>query len=123
MKSLTISYEDLIGCKYKDHGRSKTEGFDCYGLIIELTRRMGTPLRDVWYEDHNLELADKNAPTLNVVRTDKIDAGTILEMQFNDELHIGMAVNSKQFIHTTRSGVRVSPIGSIKIIGLYNVCN
>lgn len=39
-------YKDLIGVKYKDNGRSKEEGFDCYGLAIEVLRRNGKVLED-----------------------------------------------------------------------------
>ena len=119
---MTIPYEDLLGIQYKDHGRSKEEGFDCYGLVIELCRRNGTPLVDVWYDNHNLEQAD-NIPQMNIQEETEIKPGYLLEMRYNDTLHIGMAVNSRQFIHTTRKGVRVSPIGSIPIMGIYSVCN
>ena len=44
-------YEDLLGTKFKVHGRSKEEGFDCYGLAIEVLRRNGIELKDAFYKD------------------------------------------------------------------------
>ena len=44
-------YEDLLGVRFKVHGRNKKEGFDCYGLAIEVLRRNGIILKDVFYDN------------------------------------------------------------------------
>lgn len=118
---MTININDLIGVPYKDHGRS-LDGMDCYGLAIEVMRRYGYELRDVIYEDHALELADENAPTLNITPIDAPREGALIEMQYNNELHIGVCISKKEFIHMTRTGCRINHIGSIPIRGLYG-CN
>ena len=41
-----ICYSDLLGCEFKYGGRSKDEGFDCYGLAIEIYKRLGITLPD-----------------------------------------------------------------------------
>lgn len=38
---MLINYEDLIGIPFINHGRDMRTGFDCYGLVIEIYRRMG----------------------------------------------------------------------------------
>lgn len=117
----TIYLADLIGKPYKENGRDLT-GFDCYGLAIEVTKRFGKPLNDVIYNNHDIELSSLLVPTLNVKTTEKIKAGTILEMNFRNELHIGVCLNEKEFIHTTaKQGVRISKIGVIPIIEKYEV--
>ena len=118
---MTININDLIGVPYKDHGRD-LNGMDCYGLAIEVMRRYGYELRDVIYEDHNLELSRENAPTLNVTPLDQAREGAILEMQFNNELHIGVCISNREFIHMTRTGCRINQIGTIPIRGIYG-CN
>ena len=45
-----LRIDDLIGVRFKNHGRSVEEGFDCYGLAIEVSKRLGHNLRDLWYE-------------------------------------------------------------------------
>ena len=40
-----IYYNDLLGAKYKPHGRGDG-GYDCYGLVLECCRRAGTPIKD-----------------------------------------------------------------------------
>lgn len=112
---------DLIGVPYQLNGRT-LDGLDCYGLAIEVERRLGKNLRDVVYTNCDVELSAKNVPTLNVKKTDFINTGTLLEFHFKNELHIGVAINSTQFIHATMNcGVKISPINAYKIEAMYEV--
>lgn len=117
---MNIELNDLIGIPYKDHGRDAS-GYDCYGLAIEVARRYGYKLNDVIYEDHNIELSAENIPTLNVTRIDTPRAGALLEMQNKNELHIGVCINSREFIHMTKYGCRINQIGIFKIRGIYGI--
>lgn len=36
-----LNYTDLLGVQFRYNGRSKEEGFDCYGLTQEIYRRIG----------------------------------------------------------------------------------
>ena len=114
-----IDVSDLIGVPYKDHGRSKEEGFDCYGLVLEIAWRMEKPLPDVWYQNHNLELSNENAHLLPIHEVDYITEGVIIEMEVNNELHIGVALNNREMIHATRKGVRINQIGMFPVRQLY----
>lgn len=121
MQSLDVS--DLIGIPYKENGRDKN-GLDCYCLAIEVERRLGNNLIDVYYENHNEELADEYAPLLNVIKTDSIYTGVIIEMRKNGNLHVGVALNNKLMIHATENqGVRISPIGVLPVTNTYEVVN
>jgi cell wall-associated NlpC family hydrolase len=117
---MSINLNDLIGIPYKDHGRDAS-GYDCYGLAIEVARRYGYKLNDVIYTDHNLELSAENVPTLNVTPIDAPREGAILEMEYNNNLHIGVAINEREFIHMTRKGCRINQIGVYKIRGIYGI--
>lgn len=121
----TLNISDLIGVPYKENGRSKDEGFDCYGLAIEVERRLGKTLQDVMYDNHDLQLAEQNAPTLNVKKKDSYDilnVGDCLEIEFMNELHIGVVISSKEFIHATyNQGVRISRLTYYKIRNVYEV--
>lgn len=115
-------YADLIGVKYKDNGRSKEEGFDCYGLVIECERRIGKNLQDVTYNSHDERLSDENASLLNVKKTARIKEGVILEFRKDGLLHIGFAINEKEFIHCTENqGVRISRIAGMTLFNKYEV--
>lgn len=114
-------FADLIGIPYKNNGRDAS-GLDCYGLAIEVEKRLGKELRDVVYENHAIELAEENAPLLNIRKTDFIITGSLLEIHTENELHIGVAINKKEFIHATYNhGVKISPIGAYKVVNIYEV--
>ncbi len=116
-----IDVSDLIGAPYKDNGRT-SEGFDCYGLAIEVEKRLGKELRDAVYDNHDVELSQKWAPLLNVRPTDFIREGTVLEIHAAKSLHIAVALDSVRMIHATRNqGVRISRIAAYKIAGAYEV--
>lgn len=116
-----VDISDLIGIPYKDHGRDKN-GMDCYGLAITVAKRFGYKLNDVLYEDHSVELSEKYAPTLNIHKIENPKAGALLEMKdFSGELHIGICINDKEFIHETRDGSRINRIGTIPVRGIYGI--
>lgn len=117
---MSIELNDLIGTPYKDHGRDAS-GYDCYGLAIEVSRRYGYKLNDIIYENHNIELSAQNVPTLNVTPIDEPREGAIIEMEYGDELHVGVCLNARDFIHMTRQGCKVNRIGSIKVRGYYGI--
>lgn len=117
---MKIQINDLIGAPYKDHGRDAS-GYDCYGLAIEVSRRFGYKLNDVIYENHNLALSAENVPTLNVTPINEPREGAIIEMEYGNEIHIGVAINNREFIHMTRTGCRINQIGIFKIRGIYGI--
>lgn len=119
-----LKYElsDLIGLPYKDNGRSLA-GLDCYGLAIAAVKIItGKELNDVLYNNHDAQLSNKLAPTLNVKRTTEIKAGNIIEMTFNNEIHLGVIINGREIIHATyNQGVRVSEFKKPLIKNIYEV--
>ena len=117
---MTIRINDLLGIPYKDHGRDKN-GMDCYGLAIEAAKRYGYKLDDVIYDDHAVDLSDEYKPTLNVEPIDQPREGALLEMQYGDELHVGICINSREFIHMTKGGCRINQIGVLKVRGIYGI--
>lgn len=119
-KDMNVNINDLLGKPYKDHARGP-EAYDCYGLAIEVARRYGYVLNDVVYTNHNIELSTENAPTLNVTKVERPYAGALIEMQCGNELHIGVCISSKEFIHMTSLGCRINLIGTFKVRGYYGI--
>jgi len=118
----SLTLKDLIGVPYSIHGRDLS-GLDCYGCGILaayiLTKKK---LKDIQYIDNSIEQEQKFLPLLNVEKTNEIARGNILEMTLFNELHIGVIVDSKTFIHATRNqGVRISPIQAYEIHAIYKV--
>lgn len=115
-----LKIDDLIGVPYKDNGRT-LDGLDCYGLAIEVEKRLGKNLRDVVYNDNDILLSQIYAPLLNIKKTNEYKLGNILEMTLLDRLHIGVCLSDRTFIHATSKGVRVTRIGVIPIKSVYEV--
>lgn len=117
---MKININDLIGKPYRDHARGP-DAYDCYGLAIEVCRRYGKKFQDLYYDCNALELADVNRPTLDLKKLDTPCEGALLEMNYKNELHIGVCLSDKEFIHMTSQGCRVSHIGAIEIRGVYEL--
>lgn len=116
-----IDVSDLIGIPYKEHGRTHS-GLDCYGLAIEVEKRFGKNLNDVFYDNHAQELSQKWAPLLNVKQTDFVKAGSLIEIHVCGTLHIAVALNNTIMIHaTTNQGVRISKIAAYNVAAIYEV--
>ena len=112
-----MDYKDLLGIRYTPHGRTKGEGFDCYGLAIEVLRRNGINLRDVWSE--------KSLESQKFVLIEKAEENCLVSIIFcGKQSHIGVYIGEGLMIHTTPStGVIIEPITHYKgkIKGFYNV--
>lgn len=114
-----INIEDLIGTKFFIHGRSKAQGFDCYGVTIEVAKRNGHTLPDLWYKKVDAQTFNDNAETVIeelskiVKRTDELKEGNmVVFFEGSKMVHIGTMVDEENFIHCDRSGVRIIPLKS-----------
>ena len=125
-----IDIADLIGVPFVEFGRDIKNGLDCYGLAIEVERRLGKTLKDVALEKFDREKVERTAPNLNVkkLRLDEISEGVILEFYGlqDKRLHIAVALDKKTFIHATENqGVRISSFASsktyLKLANVYEV--
>lgn len=47
--------------------------------------------------------------------------GAIIEMEYGEEIHVGVCINDREFIHMTRLGCRINQIGIFKIRGIYGI--
>lgn len=112
-----VDIKDLLGISYKQHGRDK-QGFDCYGLVIFLYKRLGRVLPDFWYEKMSnsafKEVGEKSVDSV-VKMFEEINSPEYsdLVMFFDNKgrsLHIGMCLNKEMFIHCDVKGVQVSKL-------------
>ena len=107
-----INVSDLIGIPYKEHGRSK-EGFDCYGLVMEVEKRIGVYLPDFDYETHTDELTDGIVEDIKksgkAKRIPQLVDGALVLFKNSQGLnaHIGVYVGEGQICHCNRRGVHV----------------
>lgn len=118
-----IYLDDLIGCRYKVNGRSVKEGFDCYGLAIEVEKRFGhflPDLEEIKELNRNLPLCE--AKCLSIVNVKEVDEpteeGDILF--FKDKVgimnHIGVYLGDGRFIHCNEYGVHIERVVYHKVM-------
>ena len=123
---MEVDVSDLIGMKYKPHGRGDS-GYDCYGLTLEVERRFGNNLPDFEYEgtdgliDNEYVSAVSNG---NVKKIDTFVPGAIILLQNVQGMktHIGVYVGDGMFIHShIKKNVCVDTVNAYKhcISGVY----
>jgi cell wall-associated NlpC family hydrolase len=113
-----VKVDDLIGVRFKTHGRVKEDGFDCYGLAIEVSKRFGHELNDLWYKKSDSQTFSENAENMvskmssKVEETNEQKEGNLI--LFADEkgnmVHIGVILEEGKFIHAEIGGVRVTEL-------------
>jgi len=102
--------KDLIGVPYKDHGRDYS-GLDCYGLVIEVMKRMGKNLPDVFYPDTDnktneitLKILEEGIPNTKI---DQPEKGAIVEiLVLGQPSHVGVCLGDGTFIHALKKNRR-----------------
>jgi hypothetical protein len=110
--------DDLIGLPYKVHGRDES-GLDCFGLILLIASRNGTPLKDPVYRGFDPSLAGL-ADQIGLRKIDKFRAGCVLEIEKDGRLHLGYALDDERMIHAAyNEGVTVEDIAKYSVKGYY----
>ncbi len=114
-----MKYEDLLSLPYQQNGRVGTDsGTDCYGYVIELTKRNGTPLKDFVFPSSKVssENAEDYYRKINIREITESEAGfgDIVQCEYDGNLHIAFMLDKQTVTHMTYSGARVSPLISLK---------
>lgn len=116
---------DLLGVRFKPRGRSREEGFDCYGLAIEVERRAGIVLHDVYYDS---VVGDGTKRTRDFVEKglcEKIDApepNCLVSIRSARGSHCGVYLGDGLVVHATGDcGVVVQKASRLVIDGYYKV--
>lgn len=107
-----MKYDDLLSVPYKEGGRDKN-GMDCYGYVLELTRRNGNPLKDINPPEQipKEQLMDAVEKTnLKEITPKEIHYGDIMQCIYEGNLHIGFILDKKLVTHMTRQGPRETPM-------------
>jgi cell wall-associated NlpC family hydrolase len=115
---LPADVSDLVGIPYKVHGRDES-GLDCFGLILLVACRNGTPIPDVWYKGFAPSLVGL-AGQMNVEKTGSLQADRVIEMEKGGRLHLGYSLDDKRMIHATMNeGVIIENIGKYPVKGYW----
>jgi len=122
-------YFDLLGKKF-DYGAIGPDAYDCKGLMVELFKRMNFKFPHYDSSDEPAVQSERFAEGLAKYTTQISSPETYCLVMFKlyppYVSHVGMMLNSTQFIHITRnSSVTVERIDSLqwqhKIAGFYRL--
>lgn len=119
-----VNIRDLIGVRFKTHGRTKEEGFDCYGLIIEILKRNKIVLPDLFYEDIYVVSDDDFKRLFRFEKIEKPEYLCIILFKFSKRTHVGVYIGGGEFVHATEDyGVILDKLHRWKklVTGYYKV--
>lgn len=97
-------YSDLIGKPFVRGGRGPDE-YDCYGLVIEIYRRMGKQLPD-FVSPGNLEAVEEivDRESRNWRRVPFETVGAVLSMRINGlRSHVGIILPHSRVLHASEN--------------------
>jgi cell wall-associated NlpC family hydrolase len=117
--SVIVDYQDLIGVQFAYGGRGP-DTYDCYGLAIELYRRLGKDIPDVRspteldaiahqvdLERHKwIEIAKK--PESDVIPFSALQPGRLIVLRVKGlACHVGFIHRPRKFLHTWEASNQV----------------
>ncbi|WP_199153536.1 NlpC/P60 family protein [Chromobacterium sp. ASV23] len=120
-----IQHIDLLGTPYLENGRVGDAGIDCYGLLIEMMRRAGTPIPDIYNpEGGQTACARVFAQNLDAWHPCEPKAGCAVLIRIGrHNSHCGFLLDPFTMIHTWEGagGVVVEKLNAWRqrIVGFY----
>lgn len=107
---MLLDVNDILGKPYKAHARGP-DAFDCYGLVIEVEKRLGKEMPDLYEkltneEIHNALITSKAEGYKKVKEAEFGDVVVLLEKGHIH--HVGVCLKHGEFIHCDKQGVRIS---------------
>ena len=110
---MLLDINDILGKPYKAHGRGP-DGFDCYGLVIEVEKRLGKNMPDLYekmkHDGKDIHDALSTSKEEGYIKVSKPEFGDVVIM-FNKKgqiHHTGVYLKNDDFIHCDKYGVRIS---------------
>lgn len=92
-------YVDLLGSKFQYGGRGP-DRFDCYGLVIELHKRLGKEVPDVRSPTEQERIASLMGDHIPVWTPCQRGTGAVMTFRIGRYVsHVGMMINTYQFLH------------------------
>lgn len=96
-------WSDLVGLPFKSRGRGPDE-YDCFGLVMQIYRRRGIVIPDLYYGDNAEEHAKLLVQGAQSWRPCPVGAGAVcLWRSWSSTApdHVGVMINQDQYIHAT----------------------
>ncbi|WP_186296786.1 NlpC/P60 family protein [Cupriavidus campinensis] len=120
---MKLDYLDLIGLPWEWDGCGEPGGYDCYGLLQEIHRRLGVEIPNFRRPGDRAQIAAIMSTNMSPWRECEQGAGASVLIRLARTLHVGYMVDDIRMIHVWEQsgGVvveRVEP-WQPKILGFY----
>lgn len=130
-----MNLNEYIGIPFRNRGRTREEGFDCWGLVVDVQRELFgrdlPSLDDQYASAYDREtvraLIDTTQPEIGAVNVESPETGDIAVIAFDGRpCHVGVYVHPGLILHTERGKEsvleRVAALGRrARIVGYYRV--
>lgn len=114
---------DLIGVPF-EYGARGPDKLDCYGLVMEMSRRNGQPLPDFGFADNQAIVAAMMGATMPQWQEIEQQPGAVVLIRVGRYIaHVGYMIDEHRMIHSWEHshGVTIVSVDSWKqrIVGFY----
>ena len=112
---MLLDVNDLLGKPYQAHARGPN-AYDCYGLVIEVEKRLGREMPDLYkrladgedrdFDPHDVSISSQIS---GIVKTDTPSFGDVV-LFFDDKgriFHTGVYLKEDDMIHCNKRGVHI----------------
>lgn len=112
---MLLDVNDILGKPYKAHARGP-KAFDCYGLVIEVEKRLGHTMPDLYTKlsmsestEYDIHDVDFSTEATGLEKTDKPNFGDVVIFFDNKGriFHTGVYLKNDDFIHCNKEGVNI----------------
>lgn len=98
---MKLYYEDLIGRPFKYGGRPPSLELDCYGLVVEVSDRLGIVLPQRQFSEHSNVNGALMSMQMDEWQKAPKEVGSVLLFRvMGVAQHVGIIVSPFEFIHT-----------------------
>ena len=113
---MLLDITDLLGKPYKAHARGP-EAYDCYGLVIEVEKRLGHTMPDLYtklsksdeweYDPHNVDFSSEMTGMKK--STNPVFGDVLLFFDKKGRIyHTAVYLKNGEYIQSNREGVHIS---------------
>jgi cell wall-associated NlpC family hydrolase len=118
MDDIKIPIADLTGIPFLDRGRDYRVGLDCWGLVMEVYRRLGVKLPNYLINCEDVDAINDTyqKEKLLWIPTDKPEFPDIIALRFNESKmnHVAVYIGNGEFLHArSRSNSSIESLNHV----------
>lgn len=98
----SVEFCDLIGAPF-EYGARGPDSYDCYGLLMEMYKRIGIDVTDYGSSSQGAEIIAMMLSKVHEWGEVKARPGCAILIKLPMSMHVGFLLPFKKFIHTSRS--------------------